>query len=126
MHFHVYIYVDFSNFKFLKYLSYHRISNRSNNVYVSTYVLKNRFTVSRSSVTVYTMRSVFEIVKVTTIDDDSISSVASSSNARVYIGTNNGTLMVYELRHRDGDVGIVDEDVVFFISHDVNKKTEQI
>ena len=58
------------------------------------------------------MRSVFEIVKVTTIEDDSISSVAST-NARVYIGTNNGTLMVYELRHRDGDVGIVDATSFF-------------
>ena len=94
-------------------------------MYVSTYVL----TVSPFRIEVVLnqkkMRSVFEIVKVTTIEDDSISSVASSSNARVYIGTNNGTLMVYELRHRDGDVGIVDETSFFFF-HDVNQKTEQI
>ena len=125
--FHVYVDSEFQIFEIsqIKFqMSNKCVSHRIS--YVSTYVLKNRFTVSRSSVTVYTMRSVFEIVKVTTIEDDSISSVASSSNARVYIGTNNGTLMVYELRHRDGDVGIVDEDVVFFISHDVNKKTEQI
>ena len=90
---------------------------------ISSYLIRvyvcisHRFSVSRSTVVSKKskkMRSVFEIVKVTTIDDDSISSVASSSNARVYIGTNNGTLMVYELRHRDGDVGIVDATSFFF------------
>ena len=52
------------------------------------------------------MRSVFEVIRVTEIDETDviISSVTSSSNSRVYVGTNNGTLMVYALRHRDGDV----------------------
>ena len=48
----------------------------------------------------------FEVIRVTEIDETDviISSVTSSSNSRVYVGTNNGTLMVYALRHRDGDV----------------------
>ena len=52
------------------------------------------------------MRSVFEVIRVTEIDETDviISSVTSSSNSRVYVGTNNGTLMVYALRHIDGDV----------------------
>ncbi len=38
--------------------------------------------------------------------DVMISSVTSSSHSRVYVGMNNGTLMVYALRHRDGDVRV--------------------
>jgi len=54
------------------------------------------------------MRSVFEVIRVTEIDetDVMISSVTSSSHSRVYVGMNNGTLMVYALRHRDGDVRV--------------------
>jgi hypothetical protein len=53
------------------------------------------------------MRNVFDVASVVTVPKDlEVSSVTSSSNSRVYIGMTNGTLMVYALRRRDGDVRI--------------------
>jgi hypothetical protein len=53
------------------------------------------------------MRNVFDVASVVTVPKDlGVSSVTSSSNSRVYIGMTNGTLMVYALRRRDGDVRI--------------------
>ena len=59
----------------------------------------------------------FEVIRVTEIDETDviISSVTSSSNSRVYVGTNNGTLMVYALRHRGSDVVFLSVSVGAFV-----------